>query len=152
MMHFPNILTRFFGRITILIFVLLAILATFWFTVGRRWLDEYLVSISYEEHTFVIPPRAEPLPGVVVSASQNGIDLCNRTQEPLLSVALRINKTYIASLTTVEPSQCKHLAIQEFHGDTWKRIPADKGTDIEDIEVLSTVKRTYYSRQLKGNQ
>ena len=151
-MRIPTTVIRLFGRIAILLLVLSAILTAVWFTAGRRWLDAYLVSISYEEHTFVIPPNAEDLPGVLLSASENGIDLCNRSQDLLQSVAVRINKTYITRVSTVAPNQCKHLSLEEFHGDTWKRIPADRGIDIEEIEALFTVERTYYSRRVNAKR
>lgn len=136
------------SRMVILFLVLAAVLTAAWLGGGRRWLEQYLMSISYEEHTFVIPAKAEALSGVTLSAAQRGIQLCNKTVNRLSLVTIRVNKTYIANVGPVLPDDCKHIPLQEFHGDTWKKIPAGPDMRVEVIESLSTVERTYYSQQV----
>jgi len=133
-------------RILVAVLLAIAALTVIWYSVGRRWTERYVESMTGDWVSFQIPANSPTLNAVSVSHEGSAIAICNKGTDRVSDLLVRLNDVYVAKFGALQPHDCKTIPITEFRTFTWKKIPAAAGMQLKKLEVLGTISQRAYLR------
>lgn len=110
-------------RVAVTIVAVIAVGALLWVAGGKAWLLRQLERATAQSITFPVHPSLQQ-PEASVSLMAGGLRLCNKGSLGWQKGMMQINDKYVADLPSIGPGKCAEVAIDEFMGKNWKKLPA----------------------------
>ena len=118
-----------------------------WFGGGKSIVEKAVHDRAQPWAVFQVPESAVLLTGLDATLTGNVVTVCNHSNDEWSKVLVQIDEDYLASLNHLQIGSCKHLKVEDFTTESWKRMPPPRDLHVTRVAVLATVNEKRYGRK-----